>query len=153
MRQPHCRPTAWPWPFFHRLIYHVKGLFVTRRTSVSTVLVWLSWAIIGLAYPLFYVFLPSYLSTRISDASLSAFETWRNLTLTTIYGIPGLLLAGYMVGIPVLGRKYTMVIGAVSGMALFFGFTGVSTQAQNAGISCTICKHSVYNQHLLRREH
>lgn len=45
-------------------------------------------------------------------------------------------------GIPQLGRKYTMVIGAISGMALFFGFTGVRTSAQNVGISCAICESS-----------
>lgn len=122
------------------LAFHVKGLFTTRKTSATTAMVWASWAITGLAYPLFYVFLPTYLSTRISDGTPGAFETWRNTILTTVVGIPGPILAGYMVGIPALGRKYTMVIGALAGMALFFGFTGVSTQAQNVGISCAICK-------------
>lgn len=126
-----------------KLAFHVKGLFTTRKTSATTAMVWASWAITGLAYPLFYVFLPSYLSTRISDGAPGAFETWRNLILTTVAGIPGPILAGYLVGIPALGRKYTMVIGALSGMALFFGFTGVSTQAQNVGISCAICKSSL----------
>lgn len=36
---------------------HVKGLFATRQMAVSTILIWLSWTLIGLAYPLFYVFL------------------------------------------------------------------------------------------------
>ncbi|KPM42210.1 hypothetical protein AK830_g4342 [Neonectria ditissima] len=121
-----------------KLAVHVNGLFTTRKTSATTVMVWASWAITGLAYPLFYVFLPTYLSTRISDSTPGAYETWRNTILTTVAGIPGPILAGYMVGVPALGRKYTMVIGALSGMALFFGFTGVSTQAQNVGISCTI---------------
>lgn len=103
-------------------------------------MVWASWAIIGLAYPLFYVFLPTYLSTRVSGDPPTVYETYRNLTLTTICGIPGPLIAGYLVRLPKIGRKYTMVIGAISGMALFFGFTGVKTQAQNVGISCAICK-------------
>jgi hypothetical protein len=37
---------------------HVEGLFVSRKITLSTILIWLSWAITGLAYPLFYVFLP-----------------------------------------------------------------------------------------------
>ena len=35
----------------------ISGLFATRLMSVSTVMIWLSWTMIGLAYPLFYVFL------------------------------------------------------------------------------------------------
>lgn len=36
---------------------HLKGLFATRQMAMSTALIWLSWTLIGLAYPLFYVFL------------------------------------------------------------------------------------------------
>lgn len=38
-------------------LIHVRGLFATRKIAVSTGLVFLSWTLIGLAYPLFYVFL------------------------------------------------------------------------------------------------
>lgn len=39
-------------------LIHFRGLFVTRKMAVSTILIWLSWILIGLSYPLFYVFLP-----------------------------------------------------------------------------------------------
>ncbi|KAJ5019821.1 MFS siderochrome iron transporter 1 [Colletotrichum sp. SAR 10_99] len=117
---------------------HVKGLFVTKKMSRSTSMVWMSWTLIGLAYPLFYVFLPSYLSTRVPDAEETPYETWRNFTLTNISGVPGPILAGILANIPKVGRKYTMVIGAIISMALFFGYTAVSTPAQNVGISCAI---------------
>lgn len=47
----------------HRLslnesLIHLKGLFVTREMAISTLLIWLSWTLIGIVYPLFYVFLP-----------------------------------------------------------------------------------------------
>lgn len=38
-------------------LIHVRGLFATKQMATSTLLVWLSWTLIGLAYPLFYVFL------------------------------------------------------------------------------------------------
>ncbi|KAI8311995.1 MFS siderochrome iron transporter 1 [Colletotrichum sp. SAR11_59] len=117
---------------------HVKGLFVTKKMSRSTSMVWMSWTLIGLAYPLFYVFLPSYLSTRVPDAEETPYETWRNFTLTNISGVPGPILAGILANIPKVGRKHTMVIGAIISMALFFGYTAVSTPAQNVGISCAI---------------
>ncbi|CAG9992111.1 unnamed protein product [Clonostachys byssicola] len=118
-------------------IGHVKGLFVSRKMATTTILIWISWAIMGLAYPLFYVFLPAYLSTRIPDRATSSYETYRDTTLTTICGIPGALLAGYLASTK-LGRKYTMLIGAFCGMALFFGLTGIRTYEQNVGLSCTI---------------
>ncbi|CAG9956996.1 unnamed protein product [Clonostachys rosea f. rosea IK726] len=118
-------------------IGHVKGLFVSRKMATTTILIWISWAIMGLAYPLFYVFLPACLSTRIPDRATSSYETYRDTTLTTICGIPGALLAGYLASTK-LGRKYTMLIGAFCGMALFFGLTGIRTYEQNVGLSCTI---------------
>lgn len=39
-------------------LVHLRGLFVTRRIAISTLLIWLSWTLIGLVYSLFYVFLP-----------------------------------------------------------------------------------------------
>lgn len=44
------------WSVGESLI-HVRGLFETRPMAISTGLVWFSWTLIGLAYPLFYVFL------------------------------------------------------------------------------------------------
>lgn len=39
-------------------LIHFRGLFGTKKMSISTVCLILSWTMIGLAYPLFYVFLP-----------------------------------------------------------------------------------------------
>lgn len=48
------------------------------------------------------------------------------------------MLAGYMCNWKVLGRRYTMVIGALVTMAFFFAYTQVRTEAQNVGFSCAI---------------
>jgi len=48
------------------------------------------------------------------------------------------MLAGYMCNWKLLGRKYTMVIGALVTMAFFFAYTQVRTQPQNVGFSCAI---------------
>lgn len=37
---------------------HLSGLFGTRVMATTTLMLWLSWTLIGLAYPLFFVFLP-----------------------------------------------------------------------------------------------
>jgi hypothetical protein len=93
---------------------HYKGLFSTKKLSISTSLVWLSWASIGLAYPLYYMFLPVYLASRGAQfGEESPFITWRNYTLTNVAAIFGPILSGYISTFPRIGRKYTMVIGAL----------------------------------------
>ncbi|OBR05254.1 major facilitator superfamily transporter [Colletotrichum higginsianum IMI 349063] len=129
----------------NELVDHVRGLFVTRKMALSTTMVWMSWTLIGLAYPLFYVFLPSYLASRVPNSVETPYETWRNFTLTNISGIPGPIIAGYLANLPHVGRKYTMVIGALLSMALFFAYTAVKTADQNVGLSCAIaCCINIY---------
>ncbi len=71
------------------VMIHLRGLFATKAIGFSTVLIWLSWALIGLAYPLFYVFLSSYLSSRGANfGDISTYDTWRNYALVNISGIP-----------------------------------------------------------------
>jgi hypothetical protein len=71
------------------LLIHFRGLFATKSIGLSTVLIWLSWTLIGLAYPLFYVFLNNYLASRGADfGDISTYDTWRNYALVNISGIP-----------------------------------------------------------------
>lgn len=93
---------------------HVSGLFSSTKVSVSTVLLLLSWMMIGLAYPLFNVFLPSYLASRgVQFGVTSTYETWRNYALNQVCGIFGPILAGHMCEMRIFGRKYTMAIGGL----------------------------------------
>lgn len=48
------------------------------------------------------------------------------------------MLAGYMANWKRLGRRYTMVIGALITMAFFFAYTQVRTEPENVGFSCAI---------------
>lgn len=99
---------------FGELAVHYKGLFRSRTLATSTSLVWLSWLLIGLAYPLFYIFLPEYLSSRGADlGEASAYITWRNYAITNVLGIPGPVIAAVLCRMRILGRKYTMAIGGV----------------------------------------
>ncbi|OSS46172.1 hypothetical protein B5807_08030 [Epicoccum nigrum] len=117
---------------------HLKGLYATKRIGVSTTLIWLSWTLIGLAYPLYNVFLPAYLQSRgAAFGEPSPYITWRNYTLVNFSGIWGPVLAGYMCHTR-LGRKYTMVTGALVTMAFFFAYTQVRTAVQNVVFTCVI---------------
>lgn len=119
-------------------LVHFRGLFATKQIGLSTILIWFSWTLIGLAYPLFYVFLSSYLKSRGATVGVSTYDTWRNYALTNVTSIFGPVLAGYLCNLRFLGRKYTMVIGALTTMTFFFAYTVVSTPGQDVGFSCAI---------------
>uniref|UniRef100_A0A0D2XL90 Major facilitator superfamily (MFS) profile domain-containing protein n=1 Tax=Fusarium oxysporum (strain Fo5176) TaxID=660025 RepID=A0A0D2XL90_FUSOF len=93
----------------------------------------------GLAYPLFYVFLPDYLASRGAETGESGpYYQWRNYMLSSVTGIFGPVAAAFMCNSKLLGRKYTMAIGALITMAFFFAYTAVKTPAQNVALSCVI---------------
>ncbi|KND94228.1 putative MFS-type transporter PB1E7.08c [Tolypocladium ophioglossoides CBS 100239] len=124
---------------------HFSGLFSTKKIGISTLMIWLSWTLIGLAYPLFYVFLPTYIENRGLEFKRTPSETWRNYAIANICGIPGPIIAGFMCNTRLLGRKYTMVIGALITMAFFFAYTAVKTAAQDTAFTCLIaCFLNIY---------
>jgi hypothetical protein len=133
-QQAHARSRFSP----KEVVVHLKGLFATRRLGISTSLIWFSWTLIGLAYPLYNVFLPTYLASRGAQfGQLSVSQNWMEYSVSNLCSIPGPILAGYMCATP-LGRKYTMSIGAVVTMAFFFAYTQVRNNAQNFGFTCAI---------------
>jgi hypothetical protein len=102
---------------------HVTGLFATRKLGLSTALIWVSWTLIGLAYPLYNVFLPVYLKTRGADFGAgSNYTTWRNYAIVNFAGIFGPVLAGVMCNSCFLQRRGTMIVGALTTMVFFFAF-------------------------------
>lgn len=119
---------------------HLKGLFVTKRIGLSTSLIWFSWLLIGLAYPLYNVFLPTYLSSRGADTGDDRPSTvWRNYTLSNFSSIWGPFLAGWMCSQKIFwGRRGTMIVGALVTMVFFFCYTQVRTPAENVGFTCAI---------------
>lgn len=108
--------------------------------ALSTTLVWLSWLLIGLAYPLYNVFLPTYLASRgAMFGESSPYITWRNYAINNTCSIFGPMLAGLMCRSPWFwGRRGTMIIGAVITMVFFFCYTQVRTASQNLGFTCAI---------------
>lgn len=70
------------------VLAHLKGLYATKRIGISTTLIWFSWTLIGLAYPLYNVFLPDYLESRgAAFGQPSPYITWRNYTLVNFSGM------------------------------------------------------------------
>lgn len=107
---------------------HLRRLFSTRRLALSTSLLCVIWALIGLAFPLYNNFVPYYLATRGADfgdgsvyitctqlphtamRSIANARIDRNQAIISVLGVPGVLLAGGMVEVPYLGRRGTLAI-------------------------------------------
>ncbi|RMD42880.1 hypothetical protein DV735_g2245, partial [Chaetothyriales sp. CBS 134920] len=120
-------------------LIHFRPLFLTKEVTTTTTLLWISWFTVGLAYPLFMVFLPYYLASRgIEFGAPSTYETWRNFALVQVSSIFGPIVGANMANCRLFKRRYTMVIGALITMAIFFGYSQVASQTANIVYTCMI---------------
>jgi len=103
---------------------HVRSLFATRKLALSTSLLIIVWALIGLAFPLYNSFVTYFLLTRGADfGDSSLYITYRNQVILSVIGVPGALLAGWMVELPLIGRKGTLSISTIMTGVFLFGST------------------------------
>ncbi|KAL7824062.1 major facilitator superfamily domain-containing protein [Trichoderma gracile] len=116
----------------------LRPLFQTKTLAVATSLVWFCWATIGMGYPLFNAFLPQYLSHHDADSGSEAMQsetstisgvTYRNYAITSIMGVPGSLLAAYLVDhpSPFLGRRGTLASSTLVSAIFLFIFAAYGT--------------------------
>ncbi|KAH9841718.1 MFS general substrate transporter [Rhodofomes roseus] len=110
---------------------HLRSLFATKKLAWSTSLLIAIWALIGLAFPLYNGFIVYFLQTRGTDfGDGSLYITYRNQVILSAVGLPGALLAGWMVELPYLGRRGTMGISTViTGVFLFAATTARTSNA------------------------
>ncbi|KAL9940389.1 hypothetical protein V8E36_001094 [Tilletia maclaganii] len=112
---------------------HVYPLFAGKKMAYNTSIVILLWGIIGLAYPLFNAFLPLLLAglTESTDT------TYRNYAIISVCGIPGSILAAWMVDLPRSGRRGAMAIGTLATGLLLIGIAQVGRNANaNLALNC-----------------
>ncbi|CAG8307858.1 unnamed protein product [Penicillium salamii] len=113
---------------------HYRALFATRRLGRQTLIIWLIWLTVGIAYPLFFAFLPSYLATKFTESS-SLYLTYRNYCITSAVGIVGPLSAAVGVNTR-LGRRWMMGISAVVTAVFLFAYVGVNSPSADLAFSC-----------------
>ncbi len=68
----------------------------------------------------------------------STYTTYRDYAIVNTCTVLGPVIAGGLVEIRFLGRRYTMVIGALLTMAFLFAYTTARTAAQNLAFNCII---------------
>lgn len=110
---------------------NVKALFSTPKLALSTSLIMVLWALIGLAFPLYNAFLPFIQTSKGHNfGDLTIDETYRNSLIVSTLGVPGALIGGLLVELPGLGRKGTLsIFTALTGVFLFCSTTASTSQA------------------------
>ncbi|KAK6465124.1 inorganic phosphate transporter [Scheffersomyces coipomensis] len=117
--------------------HHLSILFANKKIARSTALVFISWFLLGISYPLYSSFLPVYLATRGADISASTVHgVYRDNLISNVCSMAGPLIAGGLIYFfPRLGRRGVLCIGGVSAMAFLFGYTAIRNRAQNVALS------------------
>ncbi|WFD19547.1 hypothetical protein MCAP1_001779 [Malassezia caprae] len=109
---------------------HLKPLFSSWALGYTTAVIWALWALIGLAYPLFNAFIVLYLSGS-GDNPTPENIVYRNYVIVSVCGIPGSLLAAWLVDLPRSGRRGAMAFGTLLTGIFLFGFTGAGDSSDS----------------------
>ena len=86
-----------------------------------------------------FCLLPFYLASRGADVGdNSNYTTWRDYAINQVAGLFGPIIATVLVETKLIGWRGTVAIGALITMLLQFGYTQITTPAQNLGVSAAI---------------
>ncbi|GME57719.1 hypothetical protein GTA08_BOTSDO07905 [Neofusicoccum parvum] len=118
----------------------LRALFSTPRMAASTALIVLLWLLLGLAFPLYFCFIPLYLEAKglSSSGGSSTNATFRTYCLQAACGVPGAVLSGLLVDVRRVGRKGTGALASVLSGVFLFLYTRAASPAAVTGFSCAI---------------
>jgi TfoX/Sxy family transcriptional regulator of competence genes len=113
-----------------------RKLFTGRKMIQHSTIIFLVWLTVGVAYPLYFAFITSYLETKSSySVNTSLNHTYMVYCIVSAVGVVGPLAAGFCVETR-LGRRWMMGISAILTGVFLFAYTGVSTEAADIGFQC-----------------
>lgn len=116
---------------------HVKALFASKRLALSTGLITVVWAFIGLGFPLYNAYLPFIQASRGAEfGDASTYITYRNTLIIAVLGVPGCLLGALLVETPRIGRKGTLAGSTVLTGVFLFGSTTALNSSSLLGWNC-----------------
>ncbi|KAI8159617.1 Major facilitator-type transporter hxnZ [Colletotrichum sp. SAR 10_70] len=113
-----------------------KKLFAGRKMAQHTSVTFLIWLTVGIAYPLYFAFIPSYLATKDTYSANSSLDhTYMVYCIVSSAGVLGPLAAGFLVETR-FGRRWMMAASAVLTGVFLFAYTSVGTEAADIGFQC-----------------
>ncbi|KAM5349674.1 hypothetical protein ACJ41O_006179 [Fusarium nematophilum] len=113
-----------------------RTLFAGRKMAQHSSVTFLIWLTIGVAYPLYFAFIPSYLEQKADYSANTSFNhTYMVYCVVSAVGIVGPIAAGFLVETR-FGRRWMMAISSVLTGGFLFAYTAVGTQAADIGFQC-----------------
>ncbi|KAJ4331537.1 hypothetical protein N0V87_009081 [Didymella glomerata] len=113
-----------------------KRLFSGRRMARHSSVTFLIWLTIGIAYPLYFAFITSYLQTKSTySANSSLSHTYMIYCIVSAVGVLGPVAAGFCVETR-LGRRWMMALSAILTGVFLFLYTLAKTEAADVGFQC-----------------
>lgn len=113
-----------------------RSLFAGRKMAQHSAVTFLIWLTIGIAYPLYFAFITSYLESKKDYTASSSFNhTYMIYCIVSAVGVLGPISAGFLVETR-FGRRWMMAISAVLTGVFLFAYTAVGTEAADIGFQC-----------------
>lgn len=113
-----------------------KKLFAGRKMAQHSIVTFVIWLTIGVAYPLYFAFITSYLETKSSYSYNSSLNfTYKVYCIVSAVGVIGPIAAGFAVETR-LGRRWMMALSSVLTGVFLFAYTAVGTEAADIGFQC-----------------
>jgi len=117
----------------------IAPLFAYKRLAINTTLLWVIWAAIGMAYPLFNAFIVQYLQAANPDAPPTPPSIlYRNYAIQSVVGCLGSAIAAYTVRLKYVGRRGTMGVSLLFTGIFLFLFTISTDSSFQLGFSCMV---------------
>lgn len=118
--------------------------FLGRTMARHSSVIFLIWLTIGVAYPLYFAFIPSYLEQNDGYSTNTSFDyTYMVYCVVSSVGIVG-LVAGELLVETRFGRRWMMAISSLLTGAFLFSFTPESFlgrgQGTGTGIAATLLR-------------
>lgn len=130
--------------YFVQCADNTKALFRTKKMALNTGLLFASWGLIGIAYPLYSVFLPMYLEARGANTEAGTVDgVYRDAMISNALSFFGPIIGGALILIPKVGRKGCLCVGGLLSMVFLMCYTTVRTHAQNLAFS-TVSYITIY---------
>ncbi|KKY29710.1 putative hexose transporter [Diaporthe ampelina] len=113
-----------------------RKLFAGRKMARHSSVIFLIWLTIGVAYPLYFAFITSYLQTKTTYSVTNTLNhTYMVYCIVSIVGVIGPIAAGFSVETR-LGRRWMMALSAILTGVFLFAYTSVGTEAADIGFQC-----------------
>ncbi|KAH7173167.1 putative sugar transporter [Fusarium flagelliforme] len=134
--QPETNTEVRSW---HANLHRAKELFHGPKQLRLMVGLIMIWVLIGIAYPLYTIFLPYYLAANGADfGEQSNYTTYRDWTVSSVVGIFGPSLSTILVSLKWFRSRRSMLLTGVICAAFSGAFTSVRTAAENLAFSSMI---------------